>query len=52
MLRPVRRNVSRAMNTISKLVAARPACVPLPFPVVVGGDGLAPSAEVDLKESR
>jgi hypothetical protein len=36
-------NVSRAMNTIPRLVAARPGCVTvLDFPAVVAGDGLAP----------
>jgi hypothetical protein len=36
-------NVSRAMNTIPRLVAARPGCVSvLDFPAVVAGDGLAP----------
>ena len=35
-------NVSRAMNTIPRLVAARPGCVSvLDFPVVVPADGLA-----------
>ena len=37
-------NVSRAMNTIPRLVTARPGCVSvLDVPVVVAGDGLAPS---------
>ena len=36
-------NVSRAMNTIPRLVAAGPGCVSvLDFPAVVAGDGLAP----------
>ena len=36
-------NVSRAMNVIPRLVAARPGCVSvLDFPAVVAGDGLAP----------
>ena len=35
-------NVSRAMNTIPRLVAARPGCVTvLDFPAPVAGDGLA-----------
>ena len=36
-------NVARAMNTVPRLVAARPGCVSvLDFPGVVAGDGLAP----------
>jgi hypothetical protein len=36
-------NVARAMNTIPRLVDARPGCVSvLDFPAVVAGDGLAP----------
>ena len=43
MLRRVRRNVSRAMSTMPKLVAARPGCVSvLDIPGVVADDGLAP----------
>ena len=38
-------NVSRAMNTVPRLVAARPGCVSiLDFPVGAAGDGLAPPA--------
>ena len=46
-------NVARAMNTIPRLVAARPGCVTvLDVPAVVAGDGLDRRPELTLKESQ